>query len=198
MPKRTKDERERDLAEVAKHYLRGMVQIEIVKKLCEGKPYTLSLNTLRNDLKELRRRWIESSMIDFNEARSNELAKLDHLENTYWDAWEESRRHRETSMHAQEQGRDAKLKTSLRREQQVGDPRFLDGVMRCGVERRKILGLYQQETSEGGSQTLVQIVQLAREKRDADNSKRLARGGGGDDIDVSTGPGVVHRNGDGE
>jgi hypothetical protein len=104
----TKGEREERLAKVARFYLFGWTQTRI------GNELIVSQQQISYDLKIVRQRWLESSIRDFNEAKAQELAKLDLVEARYWAAWE--------------------------RTQEI-DPRFLQGVERCIAKRCEILGL---------------------------------------------------------
>src|SRR3990172_1391135 len=92
-PKRSTFQRERDLEETAGMYLRGETQQAIAEHL-NGKYYLadpLSRQQIAYDLKAIQGRWLKSSLINFTAARARELAKIDNLERTYWDAWERSK-----------------------------------------------------------------------------------------------------------
>jgi hypothetical protein len=95
-------------------YLRGRRQTYIATKL------GISQQQVSYDIKQLRRRWRESSVVNFNEAAQEQLARIDELERTYWIAWERSTT-------------DTK----------VGNASFLEGVQWCVEQRCKILGIYE-------------------------------------------------------
>jgi hypothetical protein len=131
---RTPLERERDLRETAALYLRGLTQYEIGQRL------NVSRQQIGYDLKVLQRRWQESALGDFNAKKAAELAKMDELERTYWEAWERSCQAREVTTQEKTQARegqaeDARLKAGVRKEQRDGNPEFLRGVERC-IEMR--------------------------------------------------------------
>src|SRR5215472_19251006 len=96
-------ERERDLRETTALYLRGLTQAEIAQRL------NVSRQQIGYDLKLLQRRWQESALADFNAKKAAELAKVDELERTYWEAWERSCQAREvtTQEHTQVGGGQA-------------------------------------------------------------------------------------------
>ncbi len=71
------------------------------------------------DLKIIRKRWMESSVSDFNQRKAEELAKIDNVEREAWVAWT----------------------TSKGNQTPTGDPRFLQNVQWCIQKRCKILGL---------------------------------------------------------
>lgn len=81
---RTADEIARDRARVAEMYLAGRYQSEIAQEL------GLSQQQISYDLQAVRREWQASAVRNFDEAKAQELAKIDHLERTYWQAWQQS------------------------------------------------------------------------------------------------------------
>jgi hypothetical protein len=138
---RTPLERERDLRETAALYLRGLSQVEIAQRL------NVSRQQIGYDLKVLQRRWQESALADFNAKKAAELAKMDELERTYWEAWERSCQAREVTTQEKMQASggqtdDARLKAGVRKEQRDGNPEFLRGVERCIEMRCKITGAF--------------------------------------------------------
>src|SRR5262249_54538628 len=134
-------ERERDLRETAAPDLRRLTHNEIAKRL------NVSRQQIGYDLKVLQRRWQESALADFNAKKAAELAKVDELERTYWEAWERSCQAREVSTQERTQGGDGRaddgrLKAGVRKEKRDGNPEFLRGVERCIEMRCKILGAF--------------------------------------------------------
>jgi hypothetical protein len=134
-------ERERDLRRTAALYLRGLTQGEIAQRL------NVSRQQIGYDLKVLQRRWRESALADFNAKKAAELAKVDELERTYWEAWERSCSAREVTTQERTQAGDgpadeARLKAGVRKEQRDGNAEFLRGVERCIEMRCKILGTF--------------------------------------------------------
>lgn len=139
--KRSTNQRELDLSVMADRYLSGHTLHSIAEKLCKDRSYTLSHVTIHRDLRTLRDRWLASSVRDFNHARAQELAKVDKLEQTYWTAWLDSTRPKESRTTGQEEGREKKRRATIRTEERDGDPRYLAGVMSCIDKRCKLLGL---------------------------------------------------------
>ena len=82
---RSEAEREKDLETVSRLYLQGKSLRAI------GEVVGASYETVRSDMAELRNRWLESSIRDFDAAKAQELAKIDFLEMEYWDCWEASK-----------------------------------------------------------------------------------------------------------
>jgi hypothetical protein len=133
--------REHDLRETAALYLRGLTHYEIAERL------KVSRQQISYDLKVLQRRWQESALADFNAKKAAELARVDELERTYWEAWERSCQAREVTTQEKTQegdspGEETRRKAGVRKEQRDGNPDFLKGVERCVELRCKITGAF--------------------------------------------------------
>jgi hypothetical protein len=100
----------------AQLYLKGETQFAIAAVLQVSQP------TICSDLQAIRAAWLKSALRDFDQHRAQELAKIDHLEVTYWQGWQRSREPRDG-------------------EPRDGNPKFLDGVQRCIERRCKLLGI---------------------------------------------------------
>jgi hypothetical protein len=164
-------------AAVAALYLQGRYQWEI------GQALGIDQGTVSRDLKAIRERWKASALRDFDALKARELERIDHLERTYWEAWEQSKRPRETtSTEKTNAARGGRLKAALKKEAREGSPEFLKGVQWCITKRCELLGLdapkkvaptspdglEEYGTSLTDEQRLVRIVALldrAREKR---------------------------------
>ena len=133
MARRSKAQRERDLAQISQRYLRGEPQTRIAETL------DVSQQTVSNDLKELQRRWQASALVDLNAAKAQELAKIDNLEREYWEAWERSCEDAGTVVKKAKEGGAKEATQTIKG--QAGDPRFLTGVQWCIERRCKLLGL---------------------------------------------------------
>lgn len=137
--------------EVAKLYLTGWRQPAIADHL------GVNQAQISRDLAVIRRAWMKSAVMDFNEQRSQELAKIDALEAEYWEAWRRSQedaevrttKARSASIPADEKKTNlpaSDLEATTRIEGQAGDPRFLAGVQWCIERRCALLGLDQPKT----------------------------------------------------
>lgn len=140
---RTKAQREKDLETTAALYLQGWTQLRIAERL------NLTRQQIGYDLKAIFTRWRESSVRDFDEKRAEELAKVNHVEQTYWDSWEQSRKPNKAGLPTE-----------------PGDPRFLSGVERCIERRCKLLGLDAPEKFEVHDKTLAVIPPVDWEDAD--------------------------------
>lgn len=123
---------------IADLYLQGIVQADIAERV------GVNQSTVSRDLKALQRQWQESALVDIDEAKAQEIAKIDRLEREYWDAWVRSCSKAETVRQRGKKSGDMPAEiTAVDRtvKDQDGDPRFLAGVQWCIERRCKILGL---------------------------------------------------------
>lgn len=146
-----------DRAEIARRYLRGEIQSAI------GQALGMTQQMVSYDLKAIEREWQAAAVHDLSEAKARELAKIDHLEVTYWEAWESSREDKEIATQKQTGSGDAaKRDVTLRKEGQAGSPAFLTGVQWCIERRCKLLGLdapvKNEFTGAGGGPVTVQVL----------------------------------------
>jgi hypothetical protein len=144
-PKRSKEQREADLAKTAEWYLRGVSMGEIAKRLGVTTPQ------ISNDIKLVHKRWRESALRDFDALRSEQLAKIDKLEATYWEGYDRSLNERTRERVGQTSGVSSSgnpvnmqvmERTVELRDGAIG---WLQGVERCITMRCKLLGLNELE-----------------------------------------------------
>ena len=127
---------------MADMYLRGKTQMQMLDAIIKERDYTLTKQQISYDIKTIHKRWLQSSLVDYDQVKAKELARIDRLEQEYWDAWVRSRDDKEISVASRTEGKDTTTKTEVRKEGQTGNPRFLDGVLKCIEQRLKIFGLY--------------------------------------------------------
>ncbi len=133
--KRSIIQREQDLSTIAKMYLTGSTQAEI------GLHLGVTQQQISQDVKEIQKRWLDSSLRDFDELRAEQLAKIDRLETNYWAAWERSCRDRKRQRRGEKTGDTNVEHTEFTSEGRDGNPAFLAGVDKCIERRCKLLGL---------------------------------------------------------
>src|SRR5574341_1962026 len=131
-PHRSKSGAARDKRKIASLYLRGFTQIEIAKYI------KVNQSTVSRDIKKLIDEWRTERIYDINEAKARELAKIDELELVYWEAWRRSQEDAVT--HTEGSTATGEIDTTQTKGQ-AGDPRFLDGVLKCIQKRCEILGV---------------------------------------------------------
>ncbi len=91
------------------------------------------------DLKEIRRRWREDSVHDFDEYVGRELARIDVVEHECWRAWRENIGERTVT---RKDSNGSFTKTTKITEKHAGNVAYLNGVLRCVDRRARLLGLY--------------------------------------------------------
>jgi len=154
----------RDRRHIGTLYLQGCLQADIAEKV------GVSQATVSRDLKALHKKWLASASRDFATAKAKEIAKIDHLERTYYAAWERSCEDAKTITQKQK-GKAAKRKdqdgefiaerpaeVSKISKEQAGDPRFLQGVQWCIDKRCKIWGVDAPVKVEHSGSVEQQIV----------------------------------------
>lgn len=142
-------------------YLSGKYQSEIAQII------GVTQQQVSADLAALRKIWQASAMRDFDAAKAEELEKIDRAEREYWLGWERSQEDAVVSLAEVKTGDKPGRKRSRRREGQCGDPRFLDGVLRCVERRCAILGLDAPQAFKFEWETLTddQLMRLASGER---------------------------------
>lgn len=152
-PIRNRTQRELDRVELARRYCRGESQASI------GAVLGVSQQEVSYDLAIIRKRWLAAAQASYDERQSRELAKIDHLELTYWEAWERSRQ--ETKREATKRvdaDESSRMEAAVTKETRDGNPAFLDGVFRCIDRRCKLLGVDAPERHEVKQETAFRVV----------------------------------------
>ena len=143
-PKRSKIQVQKDRAEIASLYIQGCTQVKIAEKL------GVTHQQISYDLQVIQREWQNKTTLALDAYKARELAKLDHAECRYWEAWgarsiEEFRARtiKAKGIKADQkiQAKPEQAEQTIYTENRCGDPRFLDGVLKCIERRCKLLGL---------------------------------------------------------
>ena len=124
---RNTTKREQDRTETAAMSLAGMSHADIAKSL------GVSRQQVTYDLKVIRDRWQNRTVMDLDESKTIEVAKIDRLEQVYWDAWELQCLPR--LLLDKDTGEVAHVIP------QTGDPALLAGILKCIDRRCRLLGL---------------------------------------------------------
>jgi hypothetical protein len=138
-PKRHPDDMERDRELIAKLYVQGKTQSAIAEIISAQYKFSISQQQIAKDLGVIRRRWRESSVRDFDAVKSEQLAKLDHMESEAWEAWNKSKGVSKTI--TQKRGGAAGIETTTKIETLTGNPAYLNIIDRCIERRCRLLGL---------------------------------------------------------
>ncbi len=120
---------------VADLYLEGFTQPEIAARV------GISQSQVSRDLKFCSKKWQEEAKEAIEEIKAKDLVKLDRLERKYHIGWRRSIEKQKTDR-TKTSVSDGKLTTESSSEEKthIGDPRFLDGVLKCLTRRAEILG----------------------------------------------------------
>jgi hypothetical protein len=156
---RTKTERKYDMEREAQLMLQGMSNKEIAKVLTEENPYNVSPHQVAYDRKAIEAEWRRSTLIDFNQVRNKELARIDTLEAEYWRAWyksweeitEKQQEAKTTDTESTGKSRGGKETEQSQRkiiQERLGDVKYLNGVQWCIEQRIKIFGLNAPDKHE--------------------------------------------------
>jgi len=132
-------------ARIASLYLKGKPQHAIAEDV------GVNQSQVSRDLKVLEGQWRASALLDINDVKMRELARINQLEVEYWDAWEESKQnYQQVTNKASGSRTRVKYKEKTTKDMILfGDPRFLAGVQWCIQKRCEIFGLNAPQKFEG-------------------------------------------------
>jgi len=142
--------------EVAEMYLKGHQQMQIAEY------FGISQQTISHDLQVIYRMWRQSMLTDFDEMKHREVLKIDKLELTYWNAWDESREKSKTEkikgIISDDKDKKAIPKTRESIESDSdGDPRYLQGVQWCINKRIELFGLAEATKVDVNQPLIIQF-----------------------------------------
>lgn len=161
-PKRSPLQREADKVTIARMSLQGKSLQEIANFL------ELDRSMVGRELKAIRSEWKVSSLRDFDESRGQQLAELKILKSELWQAWQESKAAKESTLKEQINSlgsgtdeADKRTKIATRQQSATGDAAYLSGVLACIKEESKLLGLYPEEGTGSGQSITFNDSQLS-------------------------------------
>lgn len=140
-----------DRVRISELYLKGWQQKDIAKEL------GMTESTVSRDLENLRKDWIASAAMNFDDAKARELAKIDRMEREAWVAWELSKTPDANAPDANMRGKKTVTQTGVEgkatefqqtRETSPGDPQYMKVIQWCVEQRLKIMGGYAAEKRE--------------------------------------------------
>lgn len=165
---------------IARAYVEGNTQEEIAKKM------DMSIASVSKHLSAIRIYWLAIMAADFDQVKSEQLAKIDRLERTAWRAWRRSTRPIATRHVQVERNRAVEYKRNEKGEvdktkaptvkmvvskeiddtterTNAGDPRFLQIVDNCIERRLKLMGLLDERNT---TNVYVDFGSLLQQKRE--------------------------------
>ena len=131
---KTKAERETHLGKVAALFCQRVPQYKIAEQL------GVDRSMISYDMRILMKRWAKASTGKIDEWKARELERINHMEETYWQAWLDSCK---VGVKVSKEKKISGIVVTTRQEIESpsGDPRHLAGVQWCVERRAKMLGL---------------------------------------------------------
>lgn len=163
---RDKTLKESHYVQIKKFYFEGLPQSEIAKIL------GISPSQVAKDLEVIRQRWVHETILDIDVIKAEQLKRIDSLEQEYRRCFERSKRVKVVK--TQRGGVFANNPTGngefeIIEEEEIGDPKYLQGIQWCISERSKITGAYAPKkiaetdptgTKEAGSVAREEILSM--------------------------------------
>lgn len=141
---RTAFQRAADQEKIAALYLEKRSINEIAQTIGRTR------QTVYADIRAIESRWFAATDRLTFERKAEELARIDRIELLSWEGYYRSiKTHEQTKTVLEEGAQGTKRKAESRKEELIGDPRWLDRIAWCVEQRAKILGLYAPAKSEG-------------------------------------------------
>lgn len=126
-------------AQVSELYLKGQTQAQIATQ------FGVSQVTISRDLAYIQNEWVKQSMALVTAQKAKELAKIDHLERTYWTQYAASleplRKVVRTAVPGQDNNSPATVSIVTTTTERLGSMSALNGVQWCIEQRCKIMGI---------------------------------------------------------
>jgi hypothetical protein len=130
-----------DKAEAARLLMEGYNVQQIVVKMQETRKYRVTDSWIYKYIEKMKDEWRLSAQVNIHEVQMKELAKIDNLERTFWEAWYVSWNERKKEYMEQVEGWREKKVAKIEKEYPLGDVQYLQGVEWCITQRCKIYGL---------------------------------------------------------
>jgi len=145
-------------------YLKGWAQFKIAEEV------GVTQAQVSKDLKVLTEKWRESALVDLNEIKLKELAKIDQLEFEAWEAWEKSKQDtKETIKKAKGKGDETTYKEQTVKDiTMYGDPRYFATIQWCINKRCEIFGVDAPIKVENEHKGDSVVIMLPDNKRDSE------------------------------
>ncbi|MDF5717802.1 MAG: helix-turn-helix domain-containing protein [Rhizonema sp. NSF051] len=136
MSKNRHEEPEKRKADVVKRYLEGETQAQIAQSLGLTQPQ------ISNYIQEARKEWRAEYSRDSAEVFDQQLAALMHTKREFWLAWNESKTIIESTSHKKGFRGDIEIdETTVTREKSLGNPAYLNGVVKCILKELDLRGI---------------------------------------------------------
>ena len=137
-PKRSPAQTLEDYPEIERLALRGLTQKEIAKELSSKRTYSVTQQTISNDMVKLRQMWKESSVIDIDSEKGKLKAHYEYLISEAQKAWERSQQDAVTFT---ESDTPKGTISTTETKGQVGDGKFIGEIRALLAEYKNLFGL---------------------------------------------------------
>ncbi len=157
-PKRTRKERETDLSLTIKLWSQGYTLREIAEKISANRKYRITFRSIHNDIKAEIKRWREERLDIIEDQITVELIRINNIEKEAWEAWEKSKAEYQRSVTERRSGTSETMRAQMVREEQCGDPRYLQIIQWCIDKRCKLFGLDAPKKIEATGPVRIEVV----------------------------------------
>lgn len=144
--KRTAAQQEADMVIIADMYVRGFTFAEIAQTIEKERGYRMGIEEVSYDLDLIRREWMQRALANFDEVKSNELAKIDRLEREAWDSLQQSKQDQTSTLtefysEKTAEGDRVGKKSVTKKTQGSASVEYMKVIQWCIDKRCKIFGL---------------------------------------------------------
>lgn len=163
VPKRKKAQILEDYKFIIPLFLKGKGVTEIAGLLGKEREYRVAPQTVWGDINQILKEWQKERMDMIDSQMMIDLKKIDQLEVTYWESWEESKKSKVKTVQKERSIYDKKKKarvgdlTNQQAEKHttefVGDKKWLEGVQWCIMQRAELLR-YKHVQSAGAEDAI--------------------------------------------
>lgn len=126
-------------------FMKGISHEGICEIIRTENGHPIGANRVQNIVETEITKWSKANPSDISKLRAMEIQKINHLEYTYWKAWEDSIKGQSNVKKIKRaEGEGSKMAVSSQHEEKrgsSGDPRYLKGVEWCIQKRCELLGV---------------------------------------------------------
>ena len=171
---------------VAAMYVRSARMVDIASQL------NVSIGTVHSDIETLKEEMRAVAVDDIGTQVGIALARIEEIARQAWEGWARSigpkTTEKERLVESVEHGDTTAIETAV--EQQIGNPTFLQTLLKCEERRAKLLGLDDAEKVQVEVEGQMSVQEVAEEVRRDRDLWAVYDARGGDDF-----PGVVRSGG---
>lgn len=143
--------REKYKVQAIELYLKGHTQQKVRDIMEEETGHNFGLHTIHRFIQEAQKDWRANKEEMLTAHKEIELEKINRIESEFWGAWERSKANAKSTSETKTKGKPGtesatpgKLATTSKKTEERnsnGDPRFMEGALRCVEMRNKLLGI---------------------------------------------------------